>query len=72
MISILNTNINISAKLKKTNHFGSLTWDGKSHDFIQLTDIPKIASVEIGDTIVTSGRSTIFPKGSTKNALISE
>lgn len=63
VISILNTNINISAKLKKTNHFGSLFWDGKSHDFIQLTDIPKIAPVEIGDTIVTSGRSTIFPKG---------
>lgn len=63
VISILNTNINISAKLKKTNHFGSLTWDSKSHEFIQLTDIPKIAPVEIGDTIVTSGRSTIFPKG---------
>jgi len=63
VISVLNSNVNISAQLKKTNHFGSLTWDGESHEFIQLTDIPKIAPVEIGDTIVTSGRSAIFPKG---------
>ncbi|MDU8885748.1 rod shape-determining protein MreC [Yeosuana sp. MJ-SS3] len=63
VISVLNSSISISAKLKKTNHFGSLAWDSKSHEFIQLIDIPKIAPVEIGDTIVTSGRSTIFPRG---------
>jgi len=63
VISVLNSNINISAELKKTSHFGSLTWGGKSHEFTQLIDIPKIAPVAIGDTIVTSGRSAIFPKG---------
>lgn len=62
VISILNTNSRISAKLKKTNHFGSLVWNAKSPKFIQLTEIPKIAPVKKGDTIVTSGRSTIFPK----------
>lgn len=63
VISILNTTSRISAELKKTNHFGTLTWNGKSPEFTQLIDIPKIAPILKGDTIVTSGRSSIFPKG---------
>ena len=63
ILSILNTSSKISAQLKKTNHFGTLTWNGVSPYFTQLVDIPKIAPVEVGDTIVTSGRSSIFPKG---------
>ncbi|MFI1744316.1 rod shape-determining protein MreC [Thalassobellus sediminis] len=63
VISILNTTIRISAQLKKTNHFGSLVWDGKSPNNIQLTDVEKIAPIIEGDTIITSGRSSIFPKG---------
>ncbi|WP_298532974.1 rod shape-determining protein MreC [uncultured Algibacter sp.] len=63
VISILNTTSKISAQLKKTNHFGTLTWNGKSPEFAQLIDIPKIAPVKTGDTIMTSGRSSIFPKG---------
>tara|TARA_R110002167_G_scaffold95331_2_gene253935 strand:- start:2684 stop:3508 length:825 start_codon:yes stop_codon:yes gene_type:complete len=63
VISILNPTSKISAQLKKTNHFGTLTWNSKSPFFTQLFDIPKIAPVKVGDTIVTSGRSAIFPKG---------
>ncbi|WP_066224085.1 rod shape-determining protein MreC [Formosa haliotis] len=63
VISILNSKSRISAQLKKTNHFGTLTWDGYSPRTVQLIDIPKIAPIAIGDTIVTSGRSVIFPKG---------
>lgn len=63
VISILNTTSQLSAKLEKTNHFGTLIWDGKSPKFAQLIDIPKVAPVKVGDTIVTSGRSSIFPKG---------
>lgn len=63
VISVLNTVNKISAQLKKTNHFGTLYWDAKSPYFIQLTDIPKIAPIKKGDTIITSGRSSIFPKG---------
>ena len=62
VISVLNTTSNISAQLKKTNHFGTLTWDAKNPAIVQLTDIPKIANVQKGDTIITSGRSSIFPK----------
>jgi len=62
VISILNIKSQINAKLKKSNHFGSLTWDGKSTGFVQLTDIPRLASIRIGDTIVTGGQSVIFPE----------
>lgn len=63
VISILNTKSRISAQLKKTNHYGSLTWDRKSPNIIQLTDVEKIVTISKGDTIITSGRSSIFPKG---------
>tara|TARA_R110002073_G_scaffold148335_2_gene301393 strand:+ start:7495 stop:8316 length:822 start_codon:yes stop_codon:yes gene_type:complete len=61
--SILNSNIGINAQLKKTNHFGILSWNGKSPYIVQLTDLPKQAPVVVGDTITTGGLSTIFPKG---------
>ncbi|MDA0178371.1 rod shape-determining protein MreC [Mesoflavibacter profundi] len=63
VISILNTTNRISAQLQKTNHFGTLKWDGKSPQIIQLTDIQKSAPLKVGDTVITSGRSAIFPKG---------
>ncbi|KJD37144.1 rod shape-determining protein MreC [Tamlana sedimentorum] len=62
VLSVLNTTSRISAKLKKSNHYGSLTWNGDSYQLVQLTDIPKVAKVNVGDTIITSGRSSIFPK----------
>lgn len=63
VLSLLNTTNKISAQLKKTNHFGTISWNTDSPKFIQLTEIPEIAPVAKGDTIITSGRSQIFPKG---------
>lgn len=62
VISILNSKISINAKIKGSEYFGSLSWTGESRfDFI-LSDIPKQAVFEIGDTIVTGGYSSIFPE----------
>jgi len=61
VISILNVKSQINAKIKKSNHFGSLVWNGKSTGFVQLIDVPRLASVRKGDTIVTGGQSVIFP-----------
>ena len=61
--SILSTNSQINAKLKNAKHFGSLVWNAEDPNVIQLIDIPRLAPVKIGDTIVTGGRSTIFPEG---------
>jgi rod shape-determining protein MreC len=62
IISILNVKSQINAKIKKSNHFGSLVWNGKSTGFVQLIDVPRLAGVRRGDTIVTGGQSIIFPE----------
>ncbi len=61
--SVLNTNSSVVAKFKKSDHFGYLDWDTQQANVVQLTEIPRLAPVAIGDTIVTHGRSTIFPEG---------
>ncbi|MBN2596712.1 MAG: rod shape-determining protein MreC [Marinifilaceae bacterium] len=63
VISLLNSRISISAKIKKNNYFGSLTWDGKDYKTARLYEVPIHVSIQIGDTIVTSGYSSIFPEG---------
>ncbi|MFM9987359.1 rod shape-determining protein MreC [Flavobacterium sp.] len=62
ILSVLNIKSQINAKVKKSNHFGSLIWDGKNAGYVQLIDVPRLASVKKGDTVVTGGRSTIFPE----------
>ena len=61
--SILNSNSKINARLKNSFHFGTLTWSGNDYNVVQLIDIPRQAIVQIGDTIITGGKSTIFPEG---------
>ena len=63
VISILNKNLQVNAKLKKSNYFGSLSWPGKDRTKFILSDIPKEAKFNVGDTITTGGYSTIFPEG---------
>lgn len=60
--SILNIRSSLNAKIKKSNHFGSLVWNGKNTGYVQLIDVPRLASVRKGDTIVTGGQSHIFPE----------
>ena len=60
--SILNKNTRINARLKNTNYFGTLSWNGENYNVVQLIDIPRQAPVKVGDTIETGGKSTIFPE----------
>ncbi len=60
-ILILNRLNGVSAKLKKNNYFGSLTWNGKNYLFMTLSEIPNHIKVNIGDTVVTSGYDLLFP-----------
>ncbi len=60
--SVLNTKSNINAKIKNTNYFGSLVWDAQAYDVVQLVDIPRSASLTVGDTITTGAMSSIFPE----------
>ncbi|WP_428741261.1 rod shape-determining protein MreC [Tenacibaculum sp.] len=61
--SILNSKSSINAKFKNNPHFGTLIWNGKDYNIVQLTDIPRQTKFKEGDTIVTGGKSTIFPEG---------
>lgn len=61
--SILNRDSRINARLKNSNYFGTLSWDGKDYKAVQLYDIPRQAPLAIGDTIETGGKSAIFPEG---------
>ena len=61
VISLINTQLKISGRLKSTNYFGSIEWDGYSPRFVRLTEIPIHSSVSTGDSVVTSGYSAIFP-----------
>lgn len=63
VISLLNKSLRVNAKLKKSNHFGSLYWDGVATNTMKLSDVPLAANVEVGDTLTTGGMSAIFPAG---------
>jgi rod shape-determining protein MreC len=62
VISLLHRATKISSKIAKNNYFGSTIWDGKSPEFAKLYDIPSHAKLEIGDSILTSTYSGIFPR----------
>ena len=63
VLSVLNVNYQINVRLVSSDHFGSLSWDSKDYRTVQLLYLPIQASIKIGDTIITGGRSTIFPEG---------
>lgn len=63
IISILNPDLRLSCKLKGSNNFGSLVWDGKKSNEAILEELPRHAEANIGDTIITSGYSAVFPEG---------
>ncbi len=63
VMSILHHNTRISVKIKSSEYFGSLIWKGDDARYMYLDAIPKHAKVEVGDTIITSGYSSMFPEG---------
>jgi rod shape-determining protein MreC len=63
VLSILNNNSKINVRLKNSNHFGTLVWGGKNYNILQLIDIPRQAQIKEGDTVITGGKSAIFPEG---------
>jgi rod shape-determining protein MreC len=62
VMTLLNSKASFNAKLAKSEHFGSLKWDGVDFNFAQLHDIPLQANVTVGDTIVSGNQSLFFPK----------
>lgn len=63
VIPVLNTKSNISVAIRKRGYYGHLSWTGGASDKAYVTDIPRHAHFRIGDVIITSGYSSIFPPG---------
>jgi rod shape-determining protein MreC len=62
-MSILNTDFRTSGKIEGSDDFGSIYWDGTSADYVSMTDMSRYATVRVGDRIVTTEHSLIFPEG---------
>lgn len=62
VMSILNTDSRISSRIGRNNYLGVLRWDGQDPRYMQLHDIPKHLGLQKGDSVLTSGFSTVFPK----------
>ena len=63
IISILNKESAISISLKRQNNYGSLKWNGFNYKKANIESIPNHVKIQLGDTIITNGYSTIFPAG---------
>ncbi|MDR3180527.1 MAG: rod shape-determining protein MreC [Prevotellaceae bacterium] len=59
--SLLHTDWRCNVRLVQAGDFGPLQWDGVTYNEAVLHDIPQHSNVQIGDTVVTSGYSSIFP-----------
>ncbi|MDE6469247.1 MAG: rod shape-determining protein MreC [Muribaculaceae bacterium] len=63
VISLLNPHFRLSCKIKGSDYFGSLVWNGDNPAEAQLEELPRHTVFHVGDTIVTSGYSAVFPAG---------
>lgn len=63
VLPIINIDSRISSIIKDKNGIGFLTWGGGDIRKASLEEVPNYVKVAEGDTVVTSGHSTIFPAG---------
>ena len=63
VIPVLNSKSSISCKIKRSDYFGFLKWEGGSSEYATVKDMPRHSLFSLGDTIVTSGHSAVFPGG---------
>lgn len=62
-ISLLNTEMNLSSKIKTNDSFGTTRWDGKDSKQAKLLYVPRHVKATPGDTVITTGYSAVFPEG---------
>jgi rod shape-determining protein MreC len=61
--SVLHSKSKISAKLKKGNNVGTILWNGNDYRIVTMKDVPTHVKIRIGDTVISSGYSLMFPEG---------
>lgn len=63
VIPALNSHSNISCTIQRRGYFGYLRWRGGSSQLAYLEDVPRHAHFKLGDNVLTSGYSSVFPPG---------
>lgn len=62
VLSLLHSDVLISVRITKNDHIGTLRWEGHDYRRAHMTYIPSHVELSVGDSIVTSGFSTVFPE----------
>ncbi|OFX74282.1 MAG: rod shape-determining protein MreC [Bacteroidetes bacterium GWE2_29_8] len=62
VLSVLNNKVKVSIKLERTKYIGTLIWDGYNSNKAKIIEIPIHAEIKVGDKVITSGYSEIFPE----------
>jgi rod shape-determining protein MreC len=63
VMSVLHEKNAVSAKIKKSGYIGSLVWELGGYRIAQLKDIPNHVKLNVGDEIITTGYSMVYPEG---------
>ena len=63
IIPVLNAQSNISCSIRGRGYFGYLRWKGGASEYAYLEEVPRHAHFKLGDYVVTSGYSSVFPSG---------
>lgn len=63
VIPLLNSKSNVSCAISGRDYFGYIKWNGGPSNIAYLDDVPRHARFKIGDRVVTSGYSAVFPAG---------
>lgn len=63
VIPVIHTETSISCRLAKNDYICFTHWDGTSYRYASLTDIARHIDVAEGDTVVTSGLTEVFERG---------
>ena len=72
IISLINPYTRLSCKVKKNSKFGTLIWNGEDYRYATLTELPRDGRYAKGDSVVTSGYSSLFPEDIMVGVIVGE
>ncbi len=70
-LSVLSSSFTTSGKIKDGANYGSIRWTGESRYRVSMSELSKYEPIEVGDTVVSTGFSQIFPRGVTIGSVAS-
>lgn len=63
VLPLTNKSFHLNCRVAGSPYAGTLSWDGVAYSHTLLTNLPKHAEFQVGDSVVTSSYSSIFPEG---------